>query len=250
MRSLEELLGVKLFERQYHDLQLTPEGHRLTRHADILLSSWRKARQEVSFGDAGQQLTMGGSLRLWDVALQDWFHAVRRTMPALAIIAEVHAPELLTRRLLDGHLDIAFMLEPPQFELLQVQEVAQIDLVVVSSTAGCTIEDAMSDDYIMVDWGLSHATQHRRLYPDAPEPKLRVAQAKIALAHLLSLGGSAYLPGRMIVEEIAQQKLFLVEGAHPITRSAYAVYPVRSSKLELIQEALKLFEYSVVIAAV
>lgn len=245
IRSLEGQLGVKLFERRYHDIQLTPEGHRLIRHADKLLSGWRKARQEVTFGDADQQLTMGGSPRIWDVALQTWLHTVRRTLPDLAIIAELHTPDILTRRLLDGHLDVAFMLEPPQLELLQIQEVAQIDLVLVSSKKGSSTEDALSDGYIMVDWGLAHALQHRRFYPDASEPKLKVAQAKMALGQLLELGGSAYLPGRMIVDEIAQNKLFLVDAAMPITRIAYAVYPLRSNKLELIQKVLKLFEYFV-----
>ena len=176
IRLLESHLGVKVFVRQYHDLQLTPEGNRLVRHADRLLSGWRKARQDVAMGGANLQLTMGGSLRLWDVALQDWFHTVRKELPELAIIAELHTPEILTKRLLDGHLDIAFMLEPAQLETLQVEEVAQIDLMMVSSATNRTAQDALEQDYIMVDWGLAHGLQHRRLYPDAPEPKIRVAQ--------------------------------------------------------------------------
>lgn len=245
IRLLESHLGVKLFVRQYHDLQLTPEGTRLIRHADMLLSGWRKARQEVALGGAKHQLTLGGSLRLWDVALQEWFHAVRRTMPDLAIIAELHTADVLTRRLLDGHLDVAFMLEPAQLELLQVREVAEIELVMVSSRADETQETALAGDYIMVDWGLAHALEHRRLYPDAPEPAIRVAQAKMALEHILALGGAAYLPGRMVLQALNDEQLFLVAGAHRILRSAHAVFPVRSGKLELIESVLELFEFSV-----
>ncbi len=244
IRQLEALLGVALFKRQYHDLQLTPEGHRLLRHADKILSDWRKARQEVALGGAQQQISLGGSLRLWDVALQDWFHSLRTQLPKLAIIAETHTPELLTRRVLDGHLDIAFMLEPAQLETLQIQEVALIELVMVSATAKLTAEQALSQDYIMVDWGLSHALQHRRLYPDAPEPQLRVAQAKMALSHMLAIGGSAYLPARMIATEIAEKKLHIVTDAQPIEKYAYAVYPVRSEKQALIDKILPFFEYS------
>lgn len=245
IRLLESHLGVKLFVRQYHDLQLTPEGTRLIRHADMLLSGWRKARQEVALGGAKHQLTLGGSLRLWDVALQEWFHAVRRTMPDLAIIAELHTADVLTRRLLDGHLDVAFMLEPAQLELLQVREVAEIELVMVSSRADETPETALAGDYIMVDWGLAHALEHRRLYPDAPEPAIRVAQAKMALEHILALGGAAYLPGRMVLQALNDEQLFLVARAHRILRSAHAVFPVRSGKLELIESVLELFEFSV-----
>lgn len=245
IRSLEQQLGVKLFVRQYHDLQLTPEGHRLVGRADMMLSRWRKARQEVALGGAQQQLTMGGSLRLWDVVLQDWFHTLRRQQPQLAIIAEMHTPDLLTTRLLDGHLDIAFMSEPAQLETLQVREVAQINLVMVSAQEGDDAEEALTNDYIMVDWGLAHALQHRRLYPDAPEPQLRVAQAGIALNHMLELGGAAYLPERMVVNAVDDRRLFIVPGAAPIIRPAYAVYPLRSGKLELIEQIIGYFEQAV-----
>lgn len=247
IKQLETHLGVKLFKRQYHDLQLTAEGHRLFRHADKLLADWRKARQDVAMGGAQQQLSLGGSLRLWDVALQDWFHTLRRALPELAIIAETHTPDLLTRRVLDGHLDIAFMLEPAQLEVLQIKEVALIELAMVSASKGISAGEALEQDYIMVDWGLAHALQHRRLFPDAPEPRLRVAQAKMALAHMRTIGGSAYLPTRMLADELQQGQLFLVEDAPPIERHAYAVYPVRSEKQRLIDEVLALFEYKVAI---
>ncbi len=245
IKQLEGLLGVKLFVRQYHDLQLTPEGHRLVRHADIMLAGWRKARQEVAMGDALQQLTVGGSLRLWDVALQDWFHNVRRGMPDLAIIAESHTPDLLTRRMLDGHLDLAFMLEPAQLDLLQIKKVGEIDLAMVSNVRAQSLEQALGQDYIMVDWGLAHGLQHRRMYPDAPEPRLRVSQAKMALAHMLALGGSAYLPKRMIAAELEQGILWPVAGATEINTSAFAVYPIRSPKEVLIKQVLEYFEYRV-----
>ncbi len=245
IRSLEQQLGVKLFVRQYHDLQLTPEGSRLVGRADMMLSRWRKARQEVALGGAQQQLTMGGSLRLWDVILQDWFHTLRRQKPQLAIIAEMHTPDLLTKRILDGHLDIAFMSEPAQLETLQVREVAKIELIMVSTQEGHEVDAALTSGYVMVDWGLAHALQHRRLYPDAPEPQLRVAQAQIALTYILELGGAAYLPARMVNSALYQRRLFRVEGAAHIMRPAYAVYPVRSGKLALLEQIIGYFDYSI-----
>ncbi len=245
IKLLEAKLEVKLFVRHYHDLQLTSEGNRLVRHADMMLAGWRKARQEVTLGGAQQQLTLAGSLRLWDVALQDWFHTLRKKLPELAIIADVHTPDLLTRRMLDGQLDLAFMLEPPQLEVMQTKEVALIRLLMVSASPGLDAEQALAGDYIMVDWGFAHALQHRRLYPDAPEPQLRVAQAKMALSHLLAVGGSAYLPARMVTDDLQAGRLFLVADAPLIKRHAYAVYPLRSEKLELIKTVLNFFEYSV-----
>ena len=245
IKHLESILGVKLFDRMKRDLRLTPEGHRLLRYADMLLSGWRKARQDVSAGGAAQQLTIGGSVRLWDVVLKDWFIQLRRKMPEVAIIAESHTPDLLTRRLLDGLLDVAFMLEPAQLDIFQVHKVALMQLVLVSSEAEQSVEQALGDGYLMVDWGLAHAVEHRRIYPDAAEPHVRTGQASIALAHLLSIGGSAYLPARMVADDIATGQLQMVEHARTIELEVYAVFAVRSARTKLIKKVLQLFEYKV-----
>jgi DNA-binding transcriptional LysR family regulator len=245
IKLLERTLGVRLFDRQRRDIRLTPEGTRLVRHADLLIAEWRKARQDVSAGGADAQLAVGGSLRLWDVLLQAWLHRLGRNRPELAIIAESHTPEFLNRRLLDGALDLAFMLEPAQLEVLQIVEVALIKLVLVSSTPARNAAQALGGDYVMVDWGLAHALEHRRQFPDAPEPRLRFGQAKMALAYLLELGGSAYLPMRMVSAELDGGLLHLVHDAPEIERHAYAVFPVRSGREPLIRQTLALFEQDV-----
>ncbi len=245
IKLLETTLGVRLFDRLRRDIRLTPEGNRLAKHADVLLAGWRKARQEVSFGGAQQQLAVGDSLRLWDVLLQDWFHRVRQHLPRLAIIAEAHSPEVLTRHLLDGLLDLAFMVEPAQLEVLQIEEVGIIDLVLVGDRPAVDTETALGDDYLMVDWGLAHGLEHRRLFPDAPEPRIRVSQAKMALAHILALGGFAYLPVPLAAEHLEDGSLHLVEEAPLMQRPVYATYPLRGAKTKLIKSCLKLFSADV-----
>jgi DNA-binding transcriptional LysR family regulator len=55
IKLFESQLGVPLFVRRYKDLQLTPEELRLVRHADRLLSSWRKVHQVVLLLGGSQQ---------------------------------------------------------------------------------------------------------------------------------------------------------------------------------------------------
>ena len=241
IKTLEGLLGVRLFIRDRRDIRLTPEGNRLVSRADRLISEWRKVRQEISAGGARRQLSVGGGLRLWEVILQEWLVRVRSAQPALALIAESHTPELLTRKLLDGVLDLAFMLEPPQLEVLQIRDIGSLDLRLVSSRAGASLEVALGDGYLMVDWGLAHALQHRRLFPDAPEPQTRLGSGSLALHYLLELGGSAYLPDSMVRQQVNAGRLFWVADAPRIDHRVQAVYPVRSSRLELIGTVLQHF---------
>jgi len=240
LKSLEAQLGVTLFERSRREMRLTPEGARLIRHAERQIAAWRAARQDVSIARATDQLVVGGSLRLWDVLLQRWLHDLRRTYPDLAIIAESQSPDLLTRRLIDGTLDVAIMLEPAQLDIMQVRQIAELELVCVSSAQGLGIEQALARNYVFVDWGLSFGLDHRRAFPDAPEAMTRVSQGKMALEYISSIGGSAYLPKRLVQKDVEFGLLHEVDDAPVFARQAYATFPVRSPRLKLIEQSLAL----------
>ena len=245
IKQLESILGVQLFERLKRDIQLTPEGHRLLLHAEALLAGWQKARQEITAGGAKQQLSIGGTAGLWQTSLQEWLLDLRNEMPDVALITETHTTATLTRRLVTGLLDFAFMLEPPQVEALQLKEVALVQLIMVSSDADITVEEALNTEYLMTDWGIAHTVNHRRAFPEAPEPQLRIGQSAIALQHILNIGGSAYLPARLVTDDIATGQVHMVQDAPSFDYNVYGVYSMRSTKSALIKEALQLFDYKV-----
>lgn len=240
LKALETTLGVTLFERSKREMRLTPEGARLIRHSERLMAGWRVARQDVSLADASEQLVVGGSLRLWDVLLQSWLHDLRRANPSMAIIAESQTPEVLTRRLIDGTLDVAIMLEPAQLDIMQIRRVSALEFVCVSNSSDLHIEQALRHGYLFVDWGLSFGLDHRRAFPDAPEAMTRVSHAKMAYEYIISVGGSAYLPKRMVEKDLEFGLLHLVSDAPVFERQAYATFPVRSPRLELIEKSLQM----------
>ena len=132
------------------------------------------------------------------------------------------------------------MVEPAQLEVLQIEDVGVIDLVLVGDQPNTDIETALGVNYLMVDWGLAHALEHRRLFPDVPAPRIRVSQAKMALAHLLALGGFAYLPVPLVAEHLDNTSLYLVDDAPLMQRHVYAVYPLCGAKSKLTRSCLKL----------
>jgi DNA-binding transcriptional LysR family regulator len=160
----------------------------------------------------------------------------------MAIIAEAQSPDHLTRQLIDGTLDVAIMLEPAQLDILQIREIARLDFVCVSSFSDLSIDKALASGFIYVDWGLSHGLDHRRAFPDAPEAMTRVSQAKIALEYIQTLGGSAYLPVRMVADYLSAGTLHEVAGAPVFSRPAYAVFPGRAPRMALIEQSLALLQ--------
>lgn len=240
LKSLEGQLGVTLFDRSTREMRLTPEGGRLVRHAEKLIAAWRGARQDVSMAGASQQLVIGGSLRLWDVLLQRWLHDLRRNFPDLAIIAESQTPDFLTRKLIDGTLDVAILLEPAQLDIMQIREIATMEFILVSSEQAVSVEQALKNNYVFVDWGLSFGLDHRRTFPDASEAITRVSHAKMALEYISLIGGSAYLPRRMVAKDVELGLLHEVAGAPTFIRHAYATFPVRSPRADLIEKSLDL----------
>ena len=241
IKHLETLLGTQLFDRKRRDIGLTPEGNRLIPHADLLIAEWRKARQEVTAGGAELQLSIGGSARLWDVMLQNWIIRLRRELPQLALITHSGPPEQLIRQMLDGVMDLALILEPPQLETLRTKEITVLKLVLVADRPGLPAELAVADGFLFVDWGLAHALELRQTFPDMPEPHTPIATSRLAMNYLRELGGAAYLPLPLVRSALRRGRLYRVPGAEEFDRGVHAVYPVRSNRADLIQDVLAQF---------
>lgn len=241
IKKLESLLNITLFDRNKREVNLTPEGNKLRRHAEKILADWRKARQEVTAGGVQMQLSVSSSPRLWDILLHKWLFNLRVNEPDIAITTYSIGPDAIIRQLLDGIVDLAFLLDPPISDSLQVKEVASLKLILVSNEPFLTSEEAMDQRFIMVDWGLAHALELQRAFPFMTEPFTRLATARLAFEYIKSLGGCAYLPMTMVNSSLKRKKLFHVQDTPVFERKAHAVYPVLSDRIELLDQVLALF---------
>lgn len=242
IRLLEEELGVSLFTRDRNNIQLTVAGQKLLRYAENITTAWNRARQEMAMGEGGPEpLAVGAVPSLWDIALQEWVHWLYRDCPEVGLSAEAHGPETLLRRLQEGSIDLAFLFDAPQLPDLMVAETLPVALVLVSTRAGLDAQQAVMQDYVMVDWGTSFAIAHARQFPDMGVPRARVGLGRIAKAMILACGGSAYLARPMVSEELRNGSLHLVSGAQHIERMAYAVYPGQGGRREVIERVLRYF---------
>jgi DNA-binding transcriptional LysR family regulator len=241
IRQLEDILGTALFIRQRNNIQLTPAGQKLIRHAEGILAAWERTRMDIALRDEQKEfLSIGGVYSLWDIFLQDWLHRLHRQFRETAIRTDAMKADEIHRALLENQLDLGFVFEAAHFDELTIRELPGIELLMVASRPGLSPEQAIGQDYILVDWGISFSIQHAQAFPEAAMPALHMSMGRNALACLLECGGSAYLARGMVEELVAEQKLYLVEDAPIIERPCYAVYRTGCEKSDLIGQCLKL----------
>jgi len=161
IKALEADLGVVLFERRAHGLEITNAGHQFLRHA-------RKIRDDVS--DARHAFVTGpdaraGELRLGVTALvagyglSDALARFRRTYPAVGIAAIEESGEYLEHLLIGGEIDLAFLITSN----LHNRSALQIETIAVSAQRlwlplghalaakeAITLDDVASEPLIML----------------------------------------------------------------------------------------------------
>jgi DNA-binding transcriptional LysR family regulator len=240
IRLLEDLLGTPLFVRARNNVQLTPQGERLVRHAETILNAWTRAKHEVAVADdAAASLSVGGLASLWDILLQDWLLRISAANPEIAFNAEVSSNDVLVRRIRDHTLDLAFTFESPQLPEIQVAEIATIALVMVSSHTDLNGISATSrHDYVLVDWGTGFAVAHAQAFPDIPPPRFRFGLGRLAHAFVLGHGGSLYMPETIVEDELRGGRLHRVTDAPVMRRAAYAMFSPHANRDGLIDRVL------------
>ncbi|WP_076419480.1 LysR family transcriptional regulator [Colwellia sp. UCD-KL20] len=244
IKLLEDDLGVLLFDRSQKHLKLTPEGHRLIKHANELIFMWQKTKQDVGIAQSNTtQLVIGSMMSIWDIALQDWLQKLHKNMDDCSLLTASYSPIELRKSLLNRVIDIAFLFEPSFVEDLITEKVATVPLHLVSTHPNDVDNPDHLENFIMVDYGESVNVKYMRDFQNAPAAKHHMNQPIVALNFILDVGGCAYLPRQMTFEYVRKKKLYVVGNAPVYSREIYANYLAKSQKVEMIEQAIELFPF-------
>jgi DNA-binding transcriptional LysR family regulator len=236
VRTLEELLGRRLFVRNKAGASLTPAGEQFLRYAPTLLQVWERARQQVAVPPGLRAVVaIGGELSLWNPLLLDWLIWIRRNAPHLAVRTQVGLPEGLMNQVSEGILDIAVMYAPQHRPGLRIELLMEEKLVLVT-TAGRR-QPARSSEYVFVDWGPEFAAQHNLTFPEWSNPGTFVGLGPLGLQYILKAGGSGYFRLHVVQRHLRSGRLRLVRGAPEFMYPAYAVYS-ESADAKILAPAL------------
>lgn len=239
IKTLEQSLGCRLFERDHNGALLTEAGRRFLTYANSINRLWLQGRQEAA-QEAGiaSQISAGVHICLWKRLSLPWMESVRALKPAIRVRLETAYSEYLSKYVEDGTLDFAVVYTPQALPGLKSERLFEDQLVLASTTPAERVSDA-ADKYIYIDWGYGYRQKHAISLPDLSVPNVTIGNPDVALAYMQEHGGSAYLSLADISDRLASKELHIVEEAPIIRRPCYLTYPELSDKPELLTAGLE-----------
>jgi LysR family transcriptional regulator, flagellar master operon regulator len=227
IQRLEGALGVELFVRNKAGTTLTPAGQQFQRHAALLTRTVEQARQEIGVANGYRAtLTVGARLGLWEELMLRWLPVFMAQAPDVAVRALVGFDEDLMEALILGRASVGVLYSPHARPGLTVEPLLEERLVMVSTQA--TPPREPQSDYIYIDWGPEFFAQHSLAFPNFAGAALTVNIGLPGLQYLLTNGGTAYFPARMLREHERAGRLHRVPGAPEFRLPVYICFPSKS----------------------
>jgi DNA-binding transcriptional LysR family regulator len=222
LNSLESELGQTLFQRRKSGTELTSAGFRFQRYAQLMVDTWRQARQETALPDNIETtFNLGCHPDLWRGLGVDLFEYLHDHHPQVAISAWSGEQPELDRWLGSGLIDAALCYTPASHENRSEYRLQSDRLMLVATRPRELMR--WDPDYIYVDGGEEFRKNHAASYPYGNTPTVTLASAGWACDYLLEKGGSGYLPLRLIEQYIDAGRFHRVNGAPEFERSVYLV---------------------------
>lgn len=240
IRSLEDSLGVTLFERVRSHLHLSPAGKVLRPHAEQLLRNVALARQAVHElqPSAGSALRVAGALSICTYFLPDVMKDYQAANPKVMVSLRSGNSVEVLKMVLDGEADIgvARSLNHPEVETMTLRDDPLILVGHPTHPAArkrrVSLEEVESMPLVFYDRGSSDWTLSQGLFRRAgllPNVVLEVEGIEAAKRMVDRKLGMAFLPQIAVMSELQKGELVAVEiiDAETLHRNIDVIHPRR-----------------------
>lgn len=210
IQTLEEKLGVELFVREGRKLQLSPSGRILAGYADRLLDLASEAASAVRTDRPTGVLRLGAMESTAAVRLPEPLGRFHERYPEVALELYSADPRELVRKVLDGELDAALIVEPITDRGLASTAIYDEELVIVAESNHAPISsprDLPSTTILAFHPGCPHRQRLEGWFARghvAPERIVEVASYNLILGCVAVGMGIALLP-RSVLQIYAER---------------------------------------------
>jgi DNA-binding transcriptional LysR family regulator len=218
LKTLEDSLGQQLINRTKSGATMTAAGIRLRRYAQTIDELWTQAQQETALPENVSFLcNLGCETDLWHGMGRDIFAKLNHQHPNSALSVWTGSSDDIQNWIKKGLCDVVISNDMPHGS----NHITLTDdrLILVSDDP--SRNGHFDPAYVFVEAGAEFGRDHAVRFSDTPTAKLSFNSATVALDHLLTTGGSAYLPQRMTTSYIASGRLHHLDAAPAFNRKTY-----------------------------
>ena len=225
IKSLEDRLGVNLFTRDKHNIEPTPAAHRFYKYAEMVVTGWDQARQVIALPTEYElSISVACMADIWHLFLKNWIVEIKDERPEVAFNLMINQSNNISDLLINGALDLGFVFEPIQLPSIEAQEILEFEIKLFSTTSNQTPQEALKENYIKIDWGVSFEYEYTQEYKDQAIANVRTNYGVMAIDMLKKSGGATYLPDLYPLKNDPSLTLYEVKNAFVFKRKLYAVY--------------------------
>lgn len=222
LQTLEDDLGQVLLNRNKSGTTLTAAGTKLMRYAELMTGLWRQARQETSLPKGTKAVcNFGCHVDLWFGLGSTFFERVNMEQPPMALSVSHGEQHNLEEALGVGLLDAVLTSRLAATGSQKIHALQPDKLILCATERDRPMR--FDPGYIYVDHGEDFRQQHALAYSDAGTARVTLGTSAWAIEFLLKNPGSAYLPERLALPYLTDQRLFSIDQAPKFTRNIYLV---------------------------
>ncbi|MFZ5622764.1 MAG: LysR family transcriptional regulator [Pseudomonadota bacterium] len=232
IQSLEEELGVRLFERLGKRIALTPQGEQLLAYAERILKLAEEARQTVTRQgeEPSGPLLIGSPESLATYRLPPILQRFRQRYPRVQLVLKPGVCSDMLRQLSDGLLDLAFIMQEPLSAPQLVSRSLKVEPLYLfcppdhplAARPGVTLSDLQGQHLLLTEEGCSYRIL---IEQELEKAGVRVASSLEfgsieAIKQCVAAGmGLAVLPAMAAGQDLTQGRLAML----PWREASYSV---------------------------
>ncbi|SEO26787.1 DNA-binding transcriptional regulator, LysR family [Paenibacillus sophorae] len=228
IQKLEQVYGVKLFERYGKSLRLTSAGEELLKIAVQMLNLYQQSKEALTL-QGGGTLTIGTIDSLASYYLPSLIQHIRQQYPTLTIRLQPDRETSIIDKVKEGEFDIGLLLESkPSDPALQWVKIREEPLVLIASpqhplsTLDTIKLDQLHDvEWIMTETSCNYRIMLERVLRDQKIPYrvgLELGNPEAIKRCLMAGSGISLLPRMAAHEEIQRGELAVLPFTHPDIR--------------------------------
>ncbi|WP_027087523.1 LysR family transcriptional regulator [Cohnella panacarvi] len=228
IQKLEQLYGVRLFERHGKGLRLTSAGEELLQVTVQMLNLFQQSKEMLTL-QGGGVLTIGTIDSLAAYYLPSLIQNIRRQYPAITVRLQPDSESTIVEKVKEGEFDIGLLLENKSTDpSLQWTTIREEPLVLIaspdhplSSLRTIQLDQLNDEEWIMTEASCNYRIMLEKVLREQSisyRIGLELGNPEAIKRCLLSGTGISLLPQMLVREEVLRRELVVLPFSHPDIR--------------------------------